>query len=385
MLSKTNNYIAIIIIMDNQTSFVTKQPNVNKKSTRLSFADGLRGIAALWVVFFHLSEGHHIDAVRQQIPTILTKLLFDWGHLGVAIFFVLSGFVMALTAHNAHFNAKNALRFVTRRLTRLAPPYYFAITFTLLLMLVKSKALHVPFNLPSSESMLQHLFFMQGIFNTPHINVIFWTLCIEVQFYIAFALLLWLADYLEQDKKLNYARNKIIISIFCLSLLWPLDIITNTIWSGGFIGFWYSFLLGVIVCWAWLNKGLSRNELLVIGFCLCLAVLIIGIVKQNDFALVAAMTAGLILLAGVTEKMHIWLNWPWLQWLGLVSYSLYLLHNPITGASFNIAEKLVGKGFGAEILASAFTLIICLVAAYLSFLIIERPSIRWSHHFKIKK
>ena len=357
----------------------------NKKSTRLSFADGLRGIAALWVVFYHLSEGHHIEILRQKLPIALNKLLFDWGHLGVAIFFVLSGFVMALTAHNAYFSASNALRFIARRLARLAPPYYVAIAFTLLLMLVKSKALHAPFSLPPINSLLQHLFFAQGVFNTPHINIIFWTLCVEVQFYIAFALLLLAADYAEKRYQLNNVRFNIIITVFMLSLLWPLGITSSAIWTGGFIGFWYSFLLGVIVCWAWLNKGVNKRKLQLAVFCLCLAVLVIGIAKQNDFALVAALKAGLMLLAGVKDTMHTWLNWAWLQWLGLISYSLYLLHNPITGASFNIAEKLLGKGLGAEIIASIFTLLACLVGAYVSFLIIERPSIGWSHHFKLKK
>jgi len=351
------------------------------KLTRLSFADGLRGIAAVWVVLFHMSEGHHIETIRNALPKYVDRVFFDWGHLGVAIFFVLSGFVMALTSHNVRFNFAISLKFITRRLARLAPPYYFAIAITLTLLYVKSKALHIVYHLPVLNDLINHVFFIQDMLNSPQINTVFWTLCIEVQFYIAFALLVWIADYLQSKYKLANARNISIILACCIALLWPLNVISTSLWSGGFIGFWFSFLAGVIICWGWLNKGV----LLKVAIIYCLILLTIGLIKQDDFALVAAITASLLLFAGLNEKMHTWLNLVWLQWLGLISYSLYLLHNPITGASFRIISKKVSGGLMMEIIAMCTTLVTCLLVAYLSFLIIERPSIKWSHQFKLKK
>jgi len=94
---------------------------------RMLFADGLRGIAAMWVTLFHLAEGGHVDALRAALPRWLDTCLFAWGHGGVGIFFVLSGFVMALTVERASMDGAAAGSFVLRRLVRLCPPYWLAI------------------------------------------------------------------------------------------------------------------------------------------------------------------------------------------------------------------------------------------------------------------
>jgi peptidoglycan/LPS O-acetylase OafA/YrhL len=366
--------------MSLQTAVLASE-SANTNSARLSFADGLRGLAAFWVVLFHLAEGHHIETIKQILPSFAYNTFFGWGHLGVAVFFVLSGFVMALTAHKVKFDIANAFKFIARRLARLAPPYYFAIIVALLFLFIKSKALHLTYLPPFSSDLFKHAFFMQDMLKTPQINVVFWTLCVEVQFYIAFALLVWFADWLQLKGKIIHARSIVIITFCAIALLWPLELLTGTFWRGGFIGFWYSFLLGVIICWGWLNKGFLRK----VAITYCAIVLLIGIVKQADFTIAAAITASLLLLAGIINKMHVWLNWAFLQWLGLVSYSLYLLHNPITGASVNIAKKIFPNGLFADIFSMCVSIIACLTVAYVSFLMVERPSIKWSHQIKLKK
>jgi peptidoglycan/LPS O-acetylase OafA/YrhL len=363
----------------NNNSVQNNLENTNK--TRLSFADGLRGLAALWVVLFHLAKGRHIDTLQNALPDFTYNVVFGWGHLGVAVFFVLSGFVMALTAHKVKFDAANAFKFIARRLTRLAPPYYFAIFVALFFIFIKAKALHLSYTAPTFIDLLQHTFFVQDFYNTPQINIVFWTLCVEVQFYIAFALLVWFADTLEKQFNITNARSITIITACFVTLIWPTRFISTVFWQGGFIAFWYSFLAGVIICWGWLNKGF----LLKAAIAYCAIMLLIGLFYQDSFVLVAAITASLLLLAGLNEKMHTWLNWAFLQWLGLVSYSLYLLHNPITGASASIARKIFSNGLFADLFSLFIALSACLVAAYLSFLIVERPSIKWSHQIKLKK
>ena len=98
---------------------------------RLSYADGVRGLAALWVVLFHASEGGHIEHLKSALPDFITVAVFDWGHLGVAVFFVLSGFVMAHTVRKYDFTPAFGTRFMLRRLARLTPPYYASIIFVL--------------------------------------------------------------------------------------------------------------------------------------------------------------------------------------------------------------------------------------------------------------
>ena len=106
-------------------------------TNRVAFADGLRGFAAFWVVLYHLSEGKQLEHIKPLLPQSLYAAVFDAGHLGGGIFFVLSGFVMAMTVQQAKVNGVYAAHFLLRRMVRLTPPYYFAIAVTLVMVLLK--------------------------------------------------------------------------------------------------------------------------------------------------------------------------------------------------------------------------------------------------------
>ena len=97
------------------------QPQVIRmKKQRFLFVDGLRGFAALAVVLFHL-----LIAVNQTagdwIWPVFEKL-FSYGHLGVDMFFVISGFVIRLSVRNAEHTLGYLFRFAVRRSIRLDPP-----------------------------------------------------------------------------------------------------------------------------------------------------------------------------------------------------------------------------------------------------------------------
>lgn len=72
------------------------------KSQRFEFIDGLRGLAALSVVLFHLHVA--IDhLIPSAFPSYLSQI-FSFGYLGIQIFFVISGFVIAYSLRDIHIN-----------------------------------------------------------------------------------------------------------------------------------------------------------------------------------------------------------------------------------------------------------------------------------------
>src|SRR5687767_8776 len=93
---------------------------------RFTFVDALRGVAALAVVLFHAVEGGHIPDLMAVMPAWLTAMI-SHGHLGVAVFFVLSGFVIAHATYGQTITLSYLGRFMLRRSIRLDPPYWFAI------------------------------------------------------------------------------------------------------------------------------------------------------------------------------------------------------------------------------------------------------------------
>lgn len=355
--------------------------SIKKSSGRFAFADGLRGLAALWVVLFHASEGKHIEHIKDSIPSFLYKLLFEFGDLGVAVFFVLSGFVMALTVQKSTVNSKFAAKFILRRLVRLVPPYYFAIAFALIMLLVKSKVLHTEFSMVSMQSILAHAFFLQDFLSIDQINTVFWTLCIEVQFYISFIMIIWIADQAKSLFNINQSRLVIVALSCAIALIWAFQFETDSLWSGGFISFWYSFLAGVLVNLALAHSGISRK--ITVGYLLLLA--LAAITTQSMFIFAVVITSILLLAAGVKGKMNEWLNWRWVQSLGLISYSLYLLHNPISGASFNVLKRFLPEGAVFEVLELIIVIGICLILSWIAYMVSERPSISWSHLITLRE
>src|SRR5258706_8140579 len=206
-------------------------------SYRFTFVDALRGIAALNVVLFHAVGGHHIPALFAAMPAWLQAIL-EHGDVGVAVFFVLSGFVIAHSLRPEGLTAADVGRFMLRRSIRLDPPYWAAIVTTMALSVLASAMVkdrtvdHF-----TTIQVAEHILYLQELLKIKEINPVFWTLCMEIQFYLVFAVLL-----------LTRSRA-ILLTAFAFSLIWPLGLSTAP--AGLFVGLWYGFLLGVGAYLSW--------------------------------------------------------------------------------------------------------------------------------------
>jgi peptidoglycan/LPS O-acetylase OafA/YrhL len=101
---------------------------------RVAELDGLRGIAALWVVFYHLwgaIERREID----WVPSLVSEFLRA-GWLGVDIFFMLSGFVITHSVANIRVTLTFIPKFILRRSVRIDPPYWAAIGLAIAFMML---------------------------------------------------------------------------------------------------------------------------------------------------------------------------------------------------------------------------------------------------------
>lgn len=356
------------------TSSGTRVGDASQGERRLAFADGLRAVAALWVVLFHLSEGHHINALRAALPGAVDAVVFDAGHFGVPIFFVLSGFVMAYTTRRAVFDGDYAWRFFARRLVRLSPPYYFAIAVMLGADIVKAvvdPGAGFPYPL---GTVLANFAYVQGLLNLPELNTVFWTLGIEVQFYAIFALAQYLSCRLGGDGAAASARRLAVpgaLALFCVADLagW-----LGTDRHGSALPFLYAFVAGMFACWGGTVRFWVAPSALFI-----MVLLTLSLVLKSGFAAVVGVTAALLLVAGVKGAMGRWLAWGWLQRLAVVSYSLYLLHNPATGTVFRLVDRVGHSGVLFNLVGGALSVLVSVAVAALAYRWVERPAIAWSH------
>ncbi len=321
----------------------------------------LRGIAATWVLLFHASEGRHIDQLKAAIPA-WSHCFFDLGDNGVAIFFVLSGYVIAHSLRDREITLTFLGRFALRRSIRLDPPLWasiaFVLAFTALSAMVKGEA----WAAPSAGQVIANATYTQLFLGYALINPVYWTLCYEVQFYLALCLWLMLA---RRAKALAYC------SMFAVAVAFGSGMIASPV-VGLFLNLWHCFFLGVLAYWA----HHSRTALVAL-LLLCIALALSG---PNTFTLFCMITALGLFVARKTGFMRHGLSWRPLSFLGTISYSLYLTHNPVTGASF----FLLAKAGVTQWAALLVTLSVCVATAYVFWLLVERPSMNLAHRVKLQ-
>ena len=163
-----------------------------KQNPPFQTVDALRGLAALAVVFYPHPGGPQ-SGDQAWFPDSMRQLAGS-GHFGVNVFLVLSGFVIARSVRDGSMTLAYLGRFIPRRSVRLDPPYWSAILLEVALIglgLALFASLATP--VPSAAQLLSHIIYLQDI---RHLIPIFWTLCYEFQFYLAFVGILVLGHLL---------------------------------------------------------------------------------------------------------------------------------------------------------------------------------------------
>jgi peptidoglycan/LPS O-acetylase OafA/YrhL len=153
---------------------------------RLIGLDGIRGLAALFVVLHHCRLSAFPGFPRDTGPGWASWLLY--GHFAVVVFIVLSGFSLAVAPARRNWDLGGLGRFAHRRLWRILPPYWPALAMSLAIAwtLVPQPG-EGP---PTAKSVLFYGLLVQDVFGSPSPNGAFWSIAIEAQLYLVFPLLL---------------------------------------------------------------------------------------------------------------------------------------------------------------------------------------------------
>ncbi|HEY3965564.1 MAG TPA: acyltransferase [Planctomycetaceae bacterium] len=368
---------------------------------RATYIDALRGIAALGVAFYHIARyGPLNDRARLVLPAVVLEMI-DHGWVGVQVFFVISGFVIAYSVRNARVTPGFLANYALRRAVRLDPPYWTTIAFVLLLHAFMH--LHLGWESPldvktkfepgvSWRLIGSHLIYAQNIIpGYDNLSVGFWTLCIEVQFYLLYVTGMGIAQRLPaRDRRTPADAGAwgLLLTFAPLALLslfeWNRtqggrEVYDNDMWI---IRFFCMFFLGASAWWA-LDQRIPRAVfwLYVAAFCGRIAQQALHEKWSDDLTigLSAALLAGLsTYLAGVRGCLGTWLNFRVLQYLGRISYSLYLIHFPMSHIVKWVGTWLSGDS-PAPIVAAcwlALSVVFSILAAHVMYTFIEAPSVR---------
>ncbi|MBK7665072.1 MAG: acyltransferase [Sterolibacteriaceae bacterium] len=328
-----------------------RKVELDSNDSRLLFVDGLRGVAAAMVVLYHLVG-------RTSAHWLTAK-----GYLGVSIFFVLSGFVIAMAIGDRNVTPGFLGRFAARRSLRLDPPYWLSIAIAIALMYLATRV-GVKKEFPTEWDVVAHLVYLQDILGIAPISDVYWTLCLEVQFYLFLILLLWACR--QRVSSLGFQFT--LALLLGLSLIQNADIATFTP-KGVFLPYWYGFMAGAVTYWV--RAGRLPTRFL---YCALAVLLIFAPFQHGDAVLVTALTASVIHIASRLGMMGTWLSGSGMQFLGKTSYSLYLFHPLIGWSAQSFALRYVNQWAALAIGIAA-----SVVFASMAYFAIERPSIQLSH------
>jgi peptidoglycan/LPS O-acetylase OafA/YrhL len=157
------------------------------RRSRISGLDGLRGLAALYVVVNHDFERAFPGYPAHHAP--FWAGWFIYGRFAVVVFIVLSGFSLALAPARRGWRLDGVRQFARRRARRILPAYWAALAFSLAVAW-----LIVPQNgqgAPTAGSALVNGFLVQNLVSVPSPNRAFWSMAVEAQLYLFFPLLIW--------------------------------------------------------------------------------------------------------------------------------------------------------------------------------------------------
>lgn len=355
--------------------------------------DGLRAAAVGLVLLFH--------AWNQQ-PDFLTPGQWEerypmyYTRTGVHLFFVLSGFLLFLPYARWLFDRAgrpSAIKFYKRRVLRVVPAYLVCLTLL---------TLAGPHTLATAEDWLLHTTFFftirpQSVFA---INGVFWTMAVEVQFYLLLPVLAWAAYLLSRRMGPLKAAVALVAGLMAISfgsslagkLLDPGG--DRLIWNGVIGPRSVTYFLSVFgagiacsVAYTYLCQILTPKPPWLLTWAAC-GVFLAGIALGTALVLSSAIAIsfgrnalfGLVyaaVLFGVLLGAK-WLRWPFelrpIRFVGLISYSLYLWHLVVLTA---VTPSLQHAGHSSERVGVG--VVIELVGgvpiAYISYLLSERPFI----------
>jgi peptidoglycan/LPS O-acetylase OafA/YrhL len=345
---------------------------------RLAGLDGVRGLAALFVVVDHVFlrafPGYPVDRAPFWAGW------FIYGRFAVVVFIVLSGFSLALSPARHGWRLDGVSRFAARRARRILPPYWAALVFSLAVAW-----LVVPppgQGAPDAKSVIVNGLLVQNLVGAPIPDRSFWSIAVEAQLYIAFPLLLlmvrrWGAIAMVATVTLVVATVGILgphvsrLDVFVIQS--PPDLaalFAVGVLAAGIVG-----ASDARRSWPWAGLALAAAAPVLATIWWQGSVWTLDHLFWVDLTLgpaVACLLAGLA--TGHPAPLLRLLDARPLRNLGLSSYSLYLTHGPIVVVVYEeVVAGRVRQGVPAFVVTLALVLPLTIVFARVFASVFERP------------
>lgn len=296
------------------------RPKPSLAASRVGEIDLLRFIAAMLVVLFHYTfRGHAASNYSLNAYPAIAPLT-KYGYLGVELFFLISGFVILMTASSGSLQ-----KFVASRVARLYPAFWVCcmMTFSAILFFGNDRFA------ATVQQFLVNLTMLHEFVNVRSIDGVYWSLAVELKFYFLVALVL----LFRQIERAEWFLGLWLVASIILEFI-PVPRLRSWL----IIDYAPYFAAGAI-CFLAYSRGWSWSKVFIIGVALVLALL--GAMKSIeslektfstafDIGLIALLTCGIfgVMVLVASKKTAFLARRSWLV-VGALTYPLYLIHQYI--------------------------------------------------------
>lgn len=392
-------------------NFLVNLSSINKKTMQridykqLIFLDGLRGLAALMVTLGHIKwllwEGYSDGYLKHpETYSFINKIImyslsvFRFGHQSVMLFFILSGFVIHLRYSNQiannSFQNFDTLNYLKRRAKRIYPPFIFALFLSFVLdtigmnlgfSIYEGQTPNATINQSIHHINHEFLTFLGNVafLFTSHVPIFgtvlpAWSLKLEWWFYIVYPLML----FINRKTVLGALGLVVLLQIyaFYFNITLPIFYVFNEI-AGGLLSWWLGTTLADIY-----TKRLPIPMKYLSILTIFLLTILFGhkmpIYLQEYSNLFCAIGfVGLIALLLQLQSLNISLKFlEKFKLLGDFSYTLYIIHFPITVFISGWVLKNNNNQFPTTFEWFFAVSAICLVVSYLVHFMVEKPFLK---------
>lgn len=357
--------------------------------------DGLRFLAIFLVLLHHV----HGFIEFKNYFTYNDTTTFDWlrtflidARRGVELFFVISGFILALPFAKAAFSDSpkpSIKKYFMRRLTRLEPPYIIA----LILMFIYQLTLGEMSQWMATKSFFASLFYVHNLtYDWPSLLLpVAWSLELEVHFYL-------LAPILFTTFYLSKASRRLLFFFLILGLPW-VQIQFQT-WTYYLIHYIQYFLMGLVLADFYLDRPKIRTDGwlggILGGILLCYVIFsphvrthVIGNQQEVIQAMLFPIGIGLFYYIVLTNRF--WKKVFSIQLISIIGgmcYSIYLIHLPVISLvmRYMVNHQFSHSYAGQFLVYLAVSLPVVLLFGAIYFLLIEKPCMNpdWPSNLKTR-
>jgi peptidoglycan/LPS O-acetylase OafA/YrhL len=313
--------------------------------SRITIIQILRGIAAVMISFIHFDKGGLMP--KQDLYSG-----FSFGWSGICTFFIISGFVLPYGLYRSNYQLRKFKDFIWKRIVRIEPPYIISILCILFLCYFFPSFVD-PYDISTSKNIpaiLGHFIYLNAFTGERWLNMVYWTLAVEFQFYFFVGIIFPVLLMKERFQVLLIA-TLLTITYF----ISPYEV--------KILPFYFNFFLMGIVLFQYLT-GIVRKKFF-IGAMITL-ILFTWWKTGLGTTLFAAWVCSMIFYYYDRNPQN-----RYLLFMGEISYSFYLIHGPVDMVLRKIFH-LEGDVMILNIAMMLFNFSIAILLAYFFYILIEK-------------